>query len=52
MRPLGRHKRRREDDIKTNLTETCLEYDNCIYIGRDREQWRGLVNTVMNIRVP
>jgi hypothetical protein len=25
---------------------------DCMHMAQDREQWRGLVNTVMNLRIP
>ena len=50
-RPLGRPRRRWEDNIKMDPREVggggdWMEWDQ----GRDR--WRALVNTVMNLRVP
>jgi hypothetical protein len=43
-RPLGRPRRRWEDDIKMDLRE--------IGLAQDRVQWRAFVNTVINLRVP
>jgi len=37
--------------IRTDLTETGWEGVNCIHMTQDTEQWRILVNTVMNLRV-
>jgi hypothetical protein len=48
-RPLGRPRRRLEDNIKMDLREigwSCMDW-----IHLDRDQWRDLVNTVMNLRV-
>jgi hypothetical protein len=51
-RPLGRPRRRWVDNIKLDLTE--IEWDGMdrINLAQDRDQWRALVNTVMNLRVP
>jgi transposase len=51
-RPLGRPRRRWEDDIKTNLREIGIDGANWIQLDQDRVQWRVCVNTVMNLRVP
>jgi hypothetical protein len=44
--------RRREGNIRTDLREIGREVVDCIHLAQDRDQWRGLVNTVMNLRVP
>jgi hypothetical protein len=51
-RPLGRPRRRWVDNIKMDLRE--IEWDgmDCIELAEDKDQWRALVNTVMNLRVP
>jgi hypothetical protein len=51
-RPLGRCRRRGEDNIKMDLREMEVDGANWIRLGQDRDQWRALVNTVMNLRVP
>jgi hypothetical protein len=51
-RPLGRPKRRWEDNIKMNLRETGIDGANWIRLARDRVQCWAFVNTVMNLRVP
>jgi hypothetical protein len=51
-RPLGRPRRRWEDDIKMDLRETGIDGANWIRLIQDRVQWRAFVNTVMNLRVP
>jgi hypothetical protein len=50
-RPLGRLRRRWEDHIKMDLQEVGWGMD-WIELAQDREQWRVIVNTVMNHRVP
>jgi hypothetical protein len=39
-------------NIKINLRETGWDGMNWIDLAQDRDQWRALVNTVMNLRVP
>jgi hypothetical protein len=51
-RPLGRPRRRWVDNIKMNLREIGWVGVNWIDLAQDRDQWRALVNTVMNLRVP
>jgi hypothetical protein len=51
-RPLGRSRRRWVDNIKIDLREIGWAGMNWIDLARDRNQWRALVNTVMNFRVP
>jgi hypothetical protein len=51
-RQLGRPKRRWEYNIRKNLMEIVLKAVDWIHLTEDRDQWRALVNTVMNIRVP
>jgi hypothetical protein len=51
-RPLGRPKRRWVDNIKMDLREIELGGVDWIDLAQGREQWRVLVNTVMNLRVP
>jgi hypothetical protein len=40
------------NNIKMNLREIGWDGMVWIYLAQDREQWRALVNTVMNLRVP
>jgi hypothetical protein len=51
-RPLGRQRCRWVDNIKMNLREIGWNDMNWIDLVQDRDQWRALVNTVMNLRVP
>jgi hypothetical protein len=51
-RPLGRPRRRWVDNIKINLREIVWNGMDWIDLARDRDQWRVLVNTVMNLWVP
>jgi len=50
--PLGRHRRRWEDNIKIDLRETEWEGVDWIDLAQDRDQWWAHVNTVMNLCVP
>ena len=52
MRPLGRPRRRWEDNIRMDLQEVECGYMDWIGLAQDRDRWRTLVSAVMNIRVP
>jgi hypothetical protein len=49
-RPLGRPRRRWEDNTKMDLQEVGWGVDR-IELAQDRDRWRNLVNAVMNLRV-
>ena len=51
-RPLGRPRRRREDNIKMDLQEMGRGCVDWMELAQDRDRWRALVSTVMNFRVP
>jgi hypothetical protein len=40
-RPLGRPRRRFEDNIKLNLREIVIDGANCIWLAQDRVEWRA-----------
>jgi hypothetical protein len=51
-RPLGRPRRRWEDNIKMDLQEVgsgCMDW---IELAEDRDRWRAIVNAVMNLQIP
>jgi hypothetical protein len=50
--PLGRSRRRWVDNIKMDLREIKWDGIDWIDLAQDRDQWRALLNTVINIRVP
>ena len=50
-RPLGRPRRRWEDNIKMYLREVGGGGD-WMEVAQDRDRWRAFVNTVLNFRVP
>jgi hypothetical protein len=51
-RPLGRPRRRWEDNIKMDLREVGCGSTDWVDLAQDRDRWRALVYTVMNLRVP
>jgi len=51
-KPLGRHRRRWEDNIKMDLQEVGCGGMDWIELAQGRDRWRALANAVMNLRVP
>ena len=51
-RPLGRHRRRWEDNFRTDLKEIGINTRNWVDLTQDRDYWRTPVNAAMNFRVP
>jgi hypothetical protein len=51
-RPLGRLRRRLEDNIKMDLQDVGGGRGNWMELAQDRDRWRDLVGTVRNFRVP
>ena len=51
-KPLGRPRRRWEDNIKMDLEEVGRGGEDWMELAQDRDRWRALVSTVMNFRVP
>ena len=50
-RPLGRPRRRCEDNLKMDLKEIGINARNWINSAQDRDYWRALVNAELNLRV-
>jgi hypothetical protein len=50
-RPLGRPRRRWVNNVKIDLREIERDDMDWIDLTQDRDQWRALVNTVLNLRV-
>jgi hypothetical protein len=50
-RPLGRPRRRWEDGIRMDVRKISWGRVDWIELAQDRDRWRTLVNTVMNLRV-
>ena len=50
-RPLGRPRRRWEDNIKMDFEEVGRGCGDCMELAQDTNRWRALVSTVMNFRV-
>jgi hypothetical protein len=51
-RPLGRLRRKWEDNIKLDVKDMELEDVNWTHLAQVMDQWRALVNTAINFRVP
>ena len=51
-RPLERPRRRWEDNIRMDLREVGCGCVDWMKLAQDRDRWRALVSSVMNLRVP
>ena len=51
-RPMGRTRRRWEDNIKTDLQEVGGGFEDWVELAQDKDRWRTLVSKVMNLGVP
>ena len=51
-RPFGRPRRRWEDNLKMDLLEVGGGSGDWMELAQDRDRWRAIVSTVMNLRVP
>ena len=51
-RPLGRPRRRWENNIKMDLREVSCDPGDLIAVAEGRNQWRAYVTAVMNLRIP
>ena len=51
-RPMGRPRRKWEDNIKMDLEEVGGSREDWMELAQDRDGWRALVSTVRNFRVP
>jgi hypothetical protein len=51
-RPLGRPRRRWEDNVKMDSKEVGGGRGDWMELAQDRDRWRALVSTVKNLRVP
>jgi hypothetical protein len=51
-RPLGRPRRKWEDNIRIELVEVGWGDVDWIGLAQDRDRWRALVNSLLNLRVP
>jgi hypothetical protein len=50
--PLGRRRRRWVDNIRMDLEEVGWGDVDCFGLAKDRNRWRALVNSVLNLWVP
>ena len=51
-RPLGRPRRRWEDNIRMDFEEIGINAGNWVDSAQDMNYWRALVNAALNLRVP
>ena len=51
-RPLGRSRRRWEENIRMDFEEIGINEGNLVDSAQDRNYWRALVNAALNLRVP
>jgi hypothetical protein len=51
-RPLGRPRRKWLDNIRSDLLQVRLGNVGWIDLAQDRDKWRALVNSVLNLRLP
>jgi hypothetical protein len=51
-RPLGRPRRRWEDNVRMDFQEVGCGCEDWIGLAQDRDRWRALVSAVRNLRVP
>ena len=51
MRPLGRRRRRRKDNIRKELNGIRWDGVDWIHVVQDRDKFRDLVTTAMNLRI-
>jgi len=51
-KPLGRPRRRWEDNIRMDLEDIGINTRNLVDLAQDRVYWRALVNVALNLRVP
>jgi len=51
-RPLGRPRRKWEDNIRMDLREVGCGCADWMELAQDRDRWRALVSAVMSLRVP
>jgi hypothetical protein len=51
-RPLGRQRRRWEDNVRMDLQEVGCRCDEWIGLAQARDRWRALVSAVRKLRVP
>jgi hypothetical protein len=51
-RPLGRPRRRGEDNVRVELKEVGCGREGWVGLAENRDRWRALVSAVRNLRVP